>query len=253
MTASSQLVETHQASFGRLNGTGWCAENASSTEVEWLQIDFNRTIEVFAVATEGVANGWVTKFRLFFSIDGKEWTSYKQQNGSAMKFDRVGKNVAVDQHKLPTSVSARHVRFIPNLQHDWNCLKVEVYGIDDPCYFYEEIQQSGRHRDYQDSVVKCDSVYLPAKKTWRRFVGDKGTRLPTTCVPEGHCNADSPGWLNGEHPNVTQGVVSMKVCFHKDGDCCHYHQFISVKNCGSFYSYGLVKPPACNLRYCTDH
>ena len=46
------------------------------------------------------------------------------------QFDRSGKNITVDQHKLPKTVSARHVRFIPSLQHVWNCLKVEVYGFD---------------------------------------------------------------------------------------------------------------------------
>ena len=82
MRASSHLDESHQASHGRLNGTGWCAGNASSQD--WLQIDFNRTIDVCAVATRGGADGWITKFSLLFSNYGTQWVPYEQEDGSIM-------------------------------------------------------------------------------------------------------------------------------------------------------------------------
>ncbi|CAH3157428.1 unnamed protein product, partial [Pocillopora meandrina] len=63
--------------------------------------------------------------------------------------------------------------------------------------------------------------------------------MPTACVPLSHCNAKRPGWLDGHHPNVTQGVVNMRVCFTSENDCCGDQKFISVKNCGDFFAYGL--------------
>ena len=46
------------------------------------------------------------------------------------EFLRKGSISTVDHHKLPFPVSARSIRFHPVEQHVWNCLRVEVYGID---------------------------------------------------------------------------------------------------------------------------
>ena len=73
--------------------------------------------------------------------------------------------------------------------------------------------------------------------------------MATSYVPQHHCNTDVPGWLSGDHPTTALGVVNMKVCFHKGEDCCFFEQFISVKNCGNFYVYELVRLN-CYWRYC---
>lgn len=129
-----------------------------------------------------------------------------------------------------------------------------LFKFTDPCHYYNELSERGRKTTFGviSSPPKCDN-HLPDKKTWYRFIEPAGTQMPTSCVPKRRCNTHAPGWLNGRHPNVTQGVVNMKVCFHSGEDCCYYHQFISVKNCSSFYSYGLVKPPKCKLRYCGEY
>ena len=44
------------------------------------------------------------------------------------EFHREGDSDTVDRHKLPVAVSARYIRFHPTQQHNWNCLRVEVYG-----------------------------------------------------------------------------------------------------------------------------
>ena len=46
------------------------------------------------------------------------------------EFHREGDSYTVDVHKLPVPVSARYIRFNPTKSHDWNCLRVEVYGAD---------------------------------------------------------------------------------------------------------------------------
>lgn len=45
------------------------------------------------------------------------------------EFNRKGGSKTVDQHKLPVSVSARHIRFHPTRRNKWNCLRVEIYGV----------------------------------------------------------------------------------------------------------------------------
>lgn len=88
MTASSQFDDHHLPSYGRLNGARgdeWCAEQASGNN-DWLQVDFNRTVEVCAVATQGDYDGneWVTDFKLSFSSDGGNWTTYRDANDTEM-------------------------------------------------------------------------------------------------------------------------------------------------------------------------
>ena len=64
------------------------------------------------------------------------------------------------------------------------------------------------------------------------------------------CGTDWPGWLDGAHPTVEDGEVFKKVCFSYRPTCCRYTTRISVKNCGSYFIYKLIKPP-CPLRYCS--
>lgn len=75
--------------------------------------------------------------------------------------------------------------------------------------------------------------------------------MATSCVPQNHCNTITPGWLSGDHPTTAQGIVNMKVCFNKNEDCCKFQRFISVKNCGNFYVYELVRL-WCSSRYCGE-
>ena len=81
MSASTQYNDS-QAAYGRLNYNrgGWCAREANRTD-DWLQVDFNRTVQVCGVATQGYNDGensaWVESFELSFSSDEKTWTTYE--------------------------------------------------------------------------------------------------------------------------------------------------------------------------------
>ena len=73
--------------------------------------------------------------------------------------------------------------------------------------------------------------------------------MPTSCVPINRCGTHAPGWLSGGHPSSGQ-IRSVKVCFHWSNNCCRWHTYIRVRNCGGFYVYEFKRPPACHLRYC---
>ncbi|XP_022804928.1 uncharacterized protein LOC111342145 [Stylophora pistillata] len=83
MTASSQREVSFQASHGRLNGQGWCARNGTSRG-EWLRVDFNRTVDLCAVSTQGIERSWVTEFKLSYITTKGNWISYKGADGKVV-------------------------------------------------------------------------------------------------------------------------------------------------------------------------
>ena len=76
---------------------------------------------------------------------------------------------------------------------------------------------------------------------WYRFQGAAGDRMPDKYVPRYRCGTEYPGWLNGSHPTVAEGVVTRKVCFTNYSDCCWWSNIIKVKNCSSYYVYELQR------------
>ncbi|XP_068689627.1 lactadherin-like, partial [Montipora foliosa] len=144
MTASSYYSSYWLPHYGRLNDTrggGWAARLSSSVS-DWLQIDFERTVQVCAVETQGDVDGneWVIAFYLSFSSDGVSWSNSTYENGTQVIFTRQGDHNYIDQETLPVTVFARYIRFHPISQHAWNTLRVEVYeacfhhavGVADP-------------------------------------------------------------------------------------------------------------------------
>jgi len=130
MTASSRYDSNYRASDGRLNGgSAWCASHSDGNH-DWLQVDLGKTFHICGVATQGnvLDQEWVVDFKLSMSDGGNSWTTYSDAGGSEM-FHRNGGASNVDQHSLPVPVFARYIRFYPVTQHEWNCLRVEVYGI----------------------------------------------------------------------------------------------------------------------------
>ena len=108
---------------------------------------------------------------------------------------------------------------------------------------------SGVDRAYAYTLqnnVRCDQTLVPG---WYRFQGAAGDRMLDKCVPMYRCGAWYPGWLNGTHPTVAEGVVTRKVCYHA-GPCCASRNIIKVRNCSSYYVYDLQQAPGCYLRYC---
>jgi hypothetical protein len=46
--------------------------------------------------------------------------------------------------------------------------------------------------------------------------------------------------------------VNRTVCYQWTSNTCNWSNNILVTNCGSFYVFGLIVPPVCNARYCTQ-
>ena len=93
----------------------------------------------------------------------------------------------------------------------------------------------------------CDDKLVPG---WYRFKEAVGDRMPDKCVSDFSSGTMPPGWLNGTHPTIADGVVTRTVCFRRIADCCSWHEIIKVMNCSSYYVYELQKLTWCNRRYC---
>ena len=114
------------------------------------------------------------------------------------------------------------------------------------------ISDASRSKNNVGGRVSCDQRNLPTVGKWHRFMGAAGNSMPTSCVPKNRCGTHAPGWLSGGHPSEEQGVVTRKVCFHWNNNCCLWSVNIKVRNCGEYYVYQLLKTPVCNLRYCAE-
>ena len=128
--------------------------------------------------------------------------------------------------------------------------KMTISGTLIPeCFNYKVIDDDSRRLGFKFTDYGCDRDLA---ERWYRFAN--GRRMWNQCAPQFSCNADNPGWLVSTHPTVWEGRVTRQVCFGKKWSttCCSHHTYITVRNCGSFYVYGLKPSPACSLRYCTN-
>ncbi|XP_078382738.1 uromodulin-like [Oculina patagonica] len=121
--------------------------------------------------------------------------------------------------------------------------------MEEGCTNYQTLT-GGDRKITAPNVLACDNSLGPG---WFRFLGDAGTKMPTSCVPTEHCGTDAPGWLNGTHPTVAEGKVTRQVCFNWRNNCCTWTINIQVRNCGDFFVYcfnGTPPEHQCHLRYC---
>jgi len=111
----------------------------------------------------------------------------------------------------------------------------------DGCHNYTVLSEADRAQEHiviNASSYKTD--YIDLVPGWYRFQGAAGVRMADNCVPMDHCGTKYPGWLNGTHPTVAEGVVIRRVCFSED-QCCFRYQNIRVKNCGAYFVYALPR------------
>lgn len=103
-----------------VTNNAWCAKE--DNENQWLQMDVGPPTLVTGLVTRGRGDGgkrhWVTRFRVSYSNDSKEWTFYK--DASHLDVKEFGGNVDKNierVHYLNSPFVARFIRFHPR---DWN-------------------------------------------------------------------------------------------------------------------------------------
>jgi hypothetical protein len=135
--------------------------------------------------------------------------------------------------------------------------------LDPACYQPSlELTESDRHTSFNDGLQGlnfCDEDTGPPIQSpdwqgagWYRFSGSAGTAMPESPTVPYDCGTSASGWLNASHPAVSDGVVSLQVCFSWGSDDCNWSTMVDVVNCEDFYLYQLPLPPTSCLRYCGE-
>ncbi|XP_019725922.1 oncoprotein-induced transcript 3 protein [Hippocampus comes] len=122
----------------------------------------------------------------------------------------------------------------------------------DPCSAYISLNEPWRNTEYHINQSSgsplCDS-HMSGE--WYRFTGMAGDAMPTFCISENHCGSHAPIWLNGSHPQLQEGIVTLPVCASFGDDCCQWNGSVDVKACtGGYFVYRLPRPSVCFHVYC---
>ncbi|XP_072513061.1 uncharacterized protein [Salminus brasiliensis] len=120
----------------------------------------------------------------------------------------------------------------------------------DPCSNYTFLNQSWRGTN-ETGGSYCDSS-LNWSGWYRLFYNGISVRMPESCVTHSRCGTEVSLWLNGSHPQLSDGIVTRGVCGNSGSDCCYHRSIpIQVKACpGNYYVYEFVKTSFCNTAYC---
>ncbi|KAL6458563.1 hypothetical protein MHYP_G00337930 [Metynnis hypsauchen] len=124
----------------------------------------------------------------------------------------------------------------------------------DPCYSYTVLDEPWRATNFSDPVnARCDQS-VSWVGWYRLMYQGQDVRMPESCVTMNMCGTSAPLWINGVHPQLQDGVVTLQICGSLHGDCCYIRSNpIRVKACsGNYYVYEFVSPSACYLAYCAD-
>ena len=120
--------------------------------------------------------------------------------------------------------------------------------VSPECSDYKVLDAADRSVDHKfPPMAECDYSLQPG---WYRFQGDAGNTMANECPSPLRCGTIAPGWLKGGLPTIKDGIVSRKVCFHQNRNCCYNSAMVQVRNCKGFYVYKLPSAPSCQLRYC---
>ncbi|XP_067028426.1 receptor-type tyrosine-protein phosphatase S-like isoform X2 [Acropora muricata] len=134
LSATSSRVG-FEAYNGRLHGIRAWSPIDDTKLGDFLQVDLQYEFFICAVATQGYpltsTSFWTTKYKFSFSVNGKDWLTYKE-NGKDKIFNGNSGREDVVKHSLTSFTRARFVRFQPTEFHNQKALRVEIYGVPAP-------------------------------------------------------------------------------------------------------------------------
>uniref|UniRef100_A0A8B9HKA7 UMOD/GP2/OIT3-like D8C domain-containing protein n=1 Tax=Astyanax mexicanus TaxID=7994 RepID=A0A8B9HKA7_ASTMX len=121
----------------------------------------------------------------------------------------------------------------------------------DPCYFYTTLDQPWRATNGSKMSI-CDNNFN--WKGWYRLMyNGMNIRMPEICTTFYRCGTYITFWLNGSHPQISDGIITRQACGKAwNTDCCGWSVLMQVKACpGNYYVYEFIKPNICYAAYCS--
>ena len=120
--ASSEYSNNFRAAFvGMQQRKYWCAKE--SNEKQWIRFDFGKVHRFNKYQIQSSANGKdiVTEFKLFSSMDGKNWvTTEHVLDGSS--------NDVIVTNELPVTIEGRYIKLVPLKWGKFIGLKFDLWG-----------------------------------------------------------------------------------------------------------------------------
>ncbi|KAL7852158.1 hypothetical protein SRHO_G00179430 [Serrasalmus rhombeus] len=124
--------------------------------------------------------------------------------------------------------------------------------VNDPCDDYTPLDQPWRATNATQLLI-CDSNFN--WNGWYRLLYyGMSVRMADSCVNEARCGTYATLWLNGPHPQIEDGIITLGVCGSWASNCCYFRSTqIRVKACpGNYTVYEFVRPNVCTAAYCAD-
>ena len=120
----------------------------------------------------------------------------------------------------------------------------------DPCNSYTSLDQPWRGTNATGGT-NCDRSFN-GDGWYRLLYKGMNIRMPESCVALSKCGTATSLWLNGSHPQMSNGIVVLRVCGSLGTDCCYYRSTpVRVKACpGNYYAYEFFSTPFCDAAYC---
>ncbi|XP_067650638.1 mucin-5AC-like [Haliotis asinina] len=135
LTSSSSLDAKHSAAAGRLYTQG--AWTPSSTDKQWIQVDFLKPTLISGVMTQGSpeAPKWVTKYNVFYGFNGHDFSPYTRIPGGSTPevFEgNMDQNTPI-RNLFNRDITARYVRIVPvEWSKDGIAMRFNILGCTPP-------------------------------------------------------------------------------------------------------------------------
>ncbi|XP_029198702.2 uncharacterized protein LOC114963633 [Acropora millepora] len=226
ISASSELNKNHTVKDGRISyltdqRSAWCAGPEFSLGTQYLQVDFNESVLVSAVATQGDAtdNHWINRYLVHYSWNGFNWIVATDSEGKVKEFNGNTDGSSVVRHWLKPRFNARYVRFVPILWTGQLCMRVEIYGCKATVFPSAETITKTLTKEPQ-TCVKHNCTHIPHSMCFM-YSGKRHCKCIQTCTSEQAkvCGSDGRTYRNECHLKRTACVNKKNVDVLKHGPC----------------------------------
>ena len=126
ITASSIYDNNYITSNCKLNGPH-CWVPADSDKNGYIQVKFKNELFINAISIQGRnkddnCSQWVTKFRVLWSSDGKEYLNLCELQGNTDE-------IAIVKRYLPEAILCKGIRIQPLEYHNYRSMRFELHYI----------------------------------------------------------------------------------------------------------------------------
>ncbi|XP_028403045.1 uncharacterized protein LOC114525810 [Dendronephthya gigantea] len=132
ITASFSETPTFARKYARLHSTGrWLPLRTDPSP--WIQIKLNGVARIKEIATQGCVGNRVKTFKLFFSMDGSYWTSYKENFTEKILTGNTDEET-VKKTTLQYAVDTKFVKIsFVEKEGNYGCIRIELYETVQVC------------------------------------------------------------------------------------------------------------------------